>query len=202
MRSVIVICGGWSVSQYDVADLRERGYVIGVNESSVLFHCNEGITMDRLWAEHRFHQYIETRVGDLWVRQAAAKNLQRSPRLRTFKCDHESCSMSYADGILNGTNSGMVALNRALRLAETRCYVFGLDMQKGPNGEPYHHPPYEWADPKGATKPGKYKSWEPGFLHVMAHYMKSGVRLVQVNNRSAVRAIPSISYEQFLEETK
>lgn len=201
MRAVIVICGGWSVTQYDVSDLRSRGYVIGVNESAVRFQCDEGLTMDRLWAEHRFAQFLLTRKGDLWLRRSAAKNLLPHPRLRIFDCDHESCKMEHVPEILNGTNSGMVALNRAYQLKPIACYVFGLDMQKGPNGQPYHHPPYEWAKPEGATSPGKYKEWQPQFKAVMNAFKKRGVMLAQVNNRSAITTIPSISYEQFLEET-
>jgi hypothetical protein len=204
MRSVIVICGGWSVSQYDVADLRSRGFVIGVNESAVLQQCDVGLTMDRLWAENRAHRYFTTRAGELWVREGAAKHLPRHPRLRVFGCDHESSTMTTLPAVFNGTNSGMVALNFAYQRLPTHVYVFGLDMQKGPNNEPYYHPPYDWpeADPKGNTKPGKYKEWQPQFHKVMAAFKALGIVVRQVNNRSAIKVIPSISYEQFLEETK
>jgi hypothetical protein len=201
MRSVIVIGGGWSVTQYNVADLRFNGLVIGVNESMVLFQCDVGVTMDRLWAEHRAQQYFTTRTGELWVRRGADKRLPLNPRLRQFDCDHKSNEMVLTPRVLNGTSSGMVALNYAYQLLPTHVYVFGLDMQRGPKGEPYHHAPYEWADSKGATKPGKYKAWGPQFRKVWSAFRQLGVQLVQVNNRSTVDSIPSISYEQFLKET-
>lgn len=201
MRTVIVICGGWSVGQYDVADLRDRGYVIGVNESALLAQCDVGITMDRLWAEHRARNYFVTRLGELWVREGAAKKLAYHPRLRKFSCDHRSSEMSPVPKVFNGTNSGMVALNFAFQLCPDRVYVFGLDMQRGPKGQPYWYPPYEWAE-QGATKPGKYKEWNPQFEKVAAAFRAVNTTLVQVNNRSMMNAIPSISYERFLEETK
>jgi hypothetical protein len=204
MRPVIVICGGWSVSQYDVADLRNRGFVIGVNESAVLQQCHLGVTMDRLWAENRAHQYFTTRSGELWVRRGAAKNLAYHPRLRKFDCDHKSSEMIMIPWVFNGTNSGMVALNVALQQGPTHVYIFGLDMQRGPNAEPYYHPPYDWpeADSKGNTTSGKYKEWHPQFHSVVVAYKQLGVTLKQVNNRSAVKVIPSIDYAQFLKETK
>lgn len=202
MRPVIVICGGWSVTQYDVADLRPRGKVIGVNESAVLFQCDIGITMDRLWAEHRFHQYFTTRAGELWVREGAAKNLPYHPRTRIFNCNHRVSVMSDTKHVYNGTNSGMVALNMAYQMHAPTVYLFGMDMHKGPNGEPYHHAPYEWADPKGATKPGKYKEWQPQFEQVSQAFAARNIRLVQVNDRSAIKTIPSIPFAKFLAETK
>jgi hypothetical protein len=204
MRPYIVICGGWSVSQYDVADLRKRGYVIGVNESALLFHCDVGITMDRLWAENRSRTYYVNRPGELWVREGAAKNLPYHPRLWKFACDHETCEMSTTPKILNGMNSGMVALNFAYQMAPHTVYIFGLDHQKGPNGEPYHHPPYNWpeAKPEGNTTSGKYKAWGKHYARVLEQFTARRSRLVQVNNRSTVKDIPSISFAQFLTETK
>lgn len=201
MQTVIVICGGWSVKQYDVFDLRERGHVIGVNESAVLFKCDTGLTMDRLWAEHRYQRFLDNRSGDLWVRRAAAKNLPEHPRIRVFDCDHHLSHPSTEEGVFNGTNSGAVALNLAYQMKPLSVFVFGLDMQRGPNQEPYHHPPYEWANPEGATKPGKYKEWVHEFRTIKHYYDTRRINLVQVNHRSAVRSIPSISYDEFLKRT-
>lgn len=199
MQTVIIICGGQSVTQYDVSDLRARGHVVGVNESAVRVECDIGITMDRLWAEHRFHQFFTTRKGDLWVRRGADKHLPQHPRLVQFECDHTSSDMTLEPRTLNGANSGMVALNYAYTRAQ-RVYVFGLDMQRGDRGEPYWHPPYEWAS-RGATTVGKYRQWAPQFASVHAQFQARGVKLVSVNHRSLVTSIPQISYKRFIEET-
>jgi hypothetical protein len=204
MRTVVVICGGWSVSQYDVKDLRSRGHVVGVNESSVLVQCHVGITMDRLWAENRFRQYFTTRDGDLWVRRGADKKLPQHPRLRQFECDHTSAVMSKEPDRFNGMNSGMVALNYALQLKPEQVFIFGLDMQKGPNKEPYWHPPYDWpeARPDGNTTSGKYKAWAPHFGVVTEQFDDEGIALYSVNHRSKAEGLRQISYGMFLEMTK
>lgn len=204
MRTVIVICGGWSVTAYDVADLRKRGYVVGVNESSVRAQCDVGISMDRLWAENRYRQYFTTRAGELWVRRGADKHLPQHPRLRQFECDHTSTKMSTDPNRFNGTNSGMVGLNYAFQQKPEQVFIFGLDMQKGPNKEPYWHPPYDWpqALPQGNTTPGKYREWTPQFDEVKEQFFDEGIELYQVNHRSLVRSFPCISYGMFLELTK
>lgn len=211
MRTAIVIAGGWSVSQYDVADLRAADrIVIGVNESAVLAQCDVGITMDRLWAEHRYERYLATRAGDLWIRRGADKALPEHPRRKRFECDHRSHHMSSEPSILNGTNSGMCALNFAFQLKPERAYLFGFDMQRGPNQEPYHHPPYrctgecgeqcEWANQNGATKPGKYREWAPQFKSIARQFRKRGISVKQVNNRSMMKAFEQIDYRQFARE--
>jgi len=207
----IVIAGGWSVSQYDVADLRgSNRIVIGVNESAVLLQCDVAVTMDRLWTEHRWHRYFTTRTGELWIRRGADKALPIHPRRRQFECDHESWRMSDEPGVLNGTNSGMCALNYAFQLKPKQVYLFGFDMQRGPKGQPYWHKPYrcagecgercKWANEKGATKPGKYRDWVPQFECIAHQFRERGIAVKQVNNRSKIAAFPSISYEQFADE--
>lgn len=200
MQTAIVIAGGWSVSQYDVADLRKPDtIVIGVNESAVLAQCDIGITMDRLWTEHRWHRYFTTRNGDLWIRRGADKALPQHPRRRQFECDHESYSMTDEPGVLNGTNSGMCALNYAFQVKPERVYLFGFDMQRGPHGEPYWHKPYEWR-PDGATKHGKYRDWVPQFECIAHQFKKAGIVVKQVNNRSKIRAFEQVDYRWFASE--
>lgn len=202
MRTAIVIAGGWSVSQYDVADLRGPDrIVIGVNESSVLLQCDVALSMDRLWTEHRWHRYFTTRTGELWIRRGADKSLPYHPRRRQFECDHGSFVMSDQPGVLNGSNSGMCALNYAFQLKPQRLYLFGFDMQRGPKGQPYWHKTYEWR-PEGATKPGKYRDWVPQFDCVATQFKRAGIDVKQVNNRSMIKAFPKIGYKQFATEVE
>lgn len=201
MLTAIVIAGGWSVSQYDVADLRgPNRIVIAANESAVLLQCDVAISMDRLWTEHRWHRYFTTRAGELWIRRGADKALPFHPRRRQFECDNESWRMSDEPGVLNGTNSGMCALNYALQQRPQRVYLFGFDMQRGPKGQPYWHKPYEWR-PEGATKPGHYRDWVPQFDCIAQQFRKRGISVKQVNNRSKITAFEQIGYKQFVKET-
>ena len=203
MQTAIVIAGGWSVSQYDVADLRGPGrIVIGVNESAILAQCDVAVTMDRLWTEHRWERYFESRSGDLWIRRGADKALPDHPRRRQFECDHTSFVMTDETGVLNGTSSGMCALNFVYQLHPSRVYAFGLDMQKGPKGQPYWYPPYDWpqAKPEGNTTTGKYREWQPQFASIAKQFRKRGIVVKQVNNRSKIRAFEQIGYKQFIAE--
>lgn len=204
MRTVIVICGGWSVGKYDVADLRKQGHVVGVNESAVLVQCHVGLSMDRLWAENRYKQYFTTRAGELWVRRGADKHLPQHPRLRQFECDYRSSMMSMEPNTFNGLNSGMAALNYAFQQKPEQVFVFGLDCQKGPNNEPYWHPPYDWprAKPEGNTSGGKYKVWAPHFGVVTEQFDDEGIALYSVNHRSLAHGLRQISYGLFQELTK
>lgn len=159
--------------------------------------------MDRLWAEHRARQYFLENDGDLWVRRGANKSLPSHPRLIQFECDHEATEMSNEPYVLNGTNSGMCALNYAFQCQPKQLFLFGYDMQKGPGGEPYYHKPYEWADQNGATKPGKYKEWSRQFDTIARQFRDLGTRVYNINNRSKlVGCFQEISYAEFQEMTK
>ncbi len=175
--------------------------MVGINESAVLKKNHIGLTMDRLWAEHRARRYFVENEGELWVRKGADKHLPQHPRLIQFNCDHEATQMSEEPHTLNGTNSGMCALNYAYHCRPERVFLFGFDMQRGPNNEPYYHPPYEW-NPEGATKPGKYKEWEKQFTEIAKQFNAIKCVVYNVNNRSKIECFPKISYEGFLEWTK
>lgn len=202
MRTIIVIAGGWSVSQYDVDDLRPLGHVVAVNESAVLKKNHVAVTMDRLWAEHRARRYFLENTGELWVRKGADKHLPQHPRLIQFQCDHEETEMSLEVHTLNGTNSGMCALNYAFHCQPERLFLFGYDMCKGPCGEPYYHPPYEWADPQGATKKGKLKEWSQQFSQIARQFHQLGSKVYNVNHCSQIENWPVIDYAKFRELTK
>lgn len=196
---MIIVGGGWSVSQYRLLDFTRFGTVVAVNEAAVLIPCDVAITMDRLWAEHRARQYFILNKGELWVRKGADKHLVQHPRLRQFDCCDRSVVMSDEPNVFNGTNSGTVALNYAYQQRPSQIYLFGFDMQKGPNDEPYWYPPYEWA-PEGATKPRKYDTWAKEFASVAKQFSQRDISIKNVNHRSKIAAFAQISYQQFLGE--
>lgn len=179
--------------------MRRLGHVIAVNESAVLKANHVGITMDRLWAEHRARQFFLQNTGDLWVRKGADKHLPTHPRLIQFDCDHEETAMSTEVHTLNGTNSGMCALNYAFHYAPRRLFLFGFDMCHGPNNEPYYHPLYEW---KTDAKPGKYKDWSKQFDGIAKQFKGIGCDVFSVNNRTQIKSFPVITYDAFLELAK
>ena len=161
MSNKFVIGGGWSVSEYasHLDDLTSLGHVIGVNESSVLVNVHEALTMDRLWFEHRWPQLAASRVQKVWVREKCDCNVPDNTALKFAHFNRPYPSTT--PGVLHGGNSGTCAINLAMQqMAEgDNLFLLGFDMQKGPQGQPYWHKPYEWTKPEGATKPGHFNTW-------------------------------------------
>lgn len=187
---ISVVGGGWSFR--DVATRPLPGLVIGVNDSAVhLDRCDIALTMDRLWAEYRAGE-LQRRGLRSFVRRSAMKNLSPWPNLTVFDCDNESTEMSDVAGILNGTNSGMCALNLAYQLRPKRIFLFGFDMSRGPAGEPYWFANYPWA-PAGATPNGRYAAWAKQFHPVAEACRRVGIEVLNVSPLSAVEAFRRIA---------
>lgn len=204
MIDVIIIGGGWSVRHMGVdgMDLTKHGHVIGVNESAARLPCHVGLTMDRLWAEHRAREFFLSHPNaELWVRDGADKALPYHPRLRKFWCDHRSYVLSEEAGVFNGTNSGLCAINFAFQMRPKRIFLFGFDMVRGPLAEPYWHPPYEWANQQGATKPAKYVSWARQFEAVAEQLANAKISVHNVTTRSAIEAFPKMTLQEFIRAT-
>lgn len=81
---------------------------------------------------------------------------------------------------LNGTNSGMVAINLAWKMKPKVLYLFGFDMCRSPSGESYWHEPYSWA-PSGATKPGKYNDWTKEFGSIASAFRECGTNVINAS---------------------
>jgi hypothetical protein len=168
---VSVVAGGWSVSEVDLGRL--PGLVVGVNEAAVLVPLADvAVSMDRLWAEHR------------WQRLVAARNVPAWPALLRFTCDHTSTRLASEPGVLNGTNSGLCAVNLAYQLRPATLVLWGFDLQRGPRGEPYWYPPYEWANPAKASSPGRLKAWAREYGVAAEQLRDAGVEVLNASPRS------------------
>lgn len=188
--SISVVGGGWSFREILSRPL--PGLVIGVNDGAIhLDHCDIALTMDRLWAEYRADE-LQRRNLRCFIRRSAMKNLQVWPGLTVFDCDHQSTVMSEADGVLNGTNSGMCALNLAYQLRPKRIFLFGFDMSRGPAGEPYWFASYPWA-PAGATPNGRYAAWAKQFDPAAKACRRAGIEVLNVSPLSTVDAFRRIA---------
>jgi hypothetical protein len=153
---ITVLAGGWSAGRFDLQAL--PGWVIGVNDAALHARVDAIISMDRLWTEHRWPE-VTAKVLPTWIRRSALKNIGARPFwLRPFECDHTSAQMTGAAGYLNGTNSGLCAVNLAFQFRPRLIRLYGMDLARGPKGQCHFHPPYPWA-PQGATKPGKFAEW-------------------------------------------
>lgn len=205
MSNRFVIGGGWSVGQYadQLDDLTSLGHVIGVNDAAIHANVHEAITMDRLWFEHRWPALRNLRVQKVWVREKCDCNVPRktpADNWLTFK--HFNKPMpSVTPGELHGGNSGTCAINLAFQQMSSgdNLFLLGFDMCKGPNGEPYWYPPYPWATPTGATKPGHFKQWVNDLAGFASFAKSKQLNIYNVSMRSRIELWPKIRPDQMME---
>lgn len=155
---VSILAGGWSARAYDVQRL--PGHVIGVNEAGILARCDAIVSMDRLWTESRWAQ-LQALARPAWIRAAALKKIPPHwPHwLRRFECDHTSAVMSDDPAVLNGTNSGLCAVNLAFQLRPRVLRLYGMDLSNGPNGERHWWPDYDFKPAGKGTSDGSFRAW-------------------------------------------
>lgn len=211
MRStptVSVIAGGWSFSM--VPHELVPGHIISVNDSAYHLRRNphEIVSMDRLWTEHRW-EWLRQRRITTHLRRACLKNIKtmiarETVWLNIFDCDHESvrfaddqygpATFSMYPNRLNGTNSGTCALNRAWLLRPKNLFLFGFDMQPGPNGEHHWHPPYPWAD-EWKTTSKKFTTWAREFDYIAEQFTAAGTQVWNVSDRSQIGVFSTLGVE-------
>lgn len=206
-QHTILIAGGRSVLEFDQHIVRnelvKRCLVVGVNDAAVHAKVDVALSMDRLWTEARWRNVTDRDVH-LVARMAALKNVPLHYRITPFACDHKSTTMSTEQiktgFVLNGTNSGMCAMNYAFHVKPRNVWLLGFDMQRV-EGEPAHwYPDYEWN--AGGTKPGNLRDWSKDFDHVGEQFAKADIRVHVVGKRSALnkKHFPQISFDNFLKE--
>lgn len=199
MRTVSIIGGGWSLSELGEAgrDLIP-GFRVGVNDAFLLMRCDVGVTMDRLWLEHRIDRAI-AQGKTLWARRTAMVNIrQHTPLVRRFECDHETGELADKTGWLNGPNSGHCALNLAYKMRPERIVLWGFDMNRSPAGSPYWYPAYPWAKVTG-TPPVTYASWAVTMEVARVQCQRRGIQLLNASLTSAVAGIEKIEPRSLLE---
>lgn len=196
---ISILAGGWSAAQFDFDQL--PGTVIGVNEGALCPCAHTGITMDRLWMEYRQPRVANSRtLHKFWSRRSAIQNIRWRSESRVaptiFECDNESTVMNNRLGHLNGTSSGMCAINLAWQMLtrvpkeEGRVlYLFGFDCNRSPEGSAYWHEPYPWS-PKGATSRGKYTQWASEYFDVARQFAGSGIQVFNMSATSLIAAFP------------
>lgn len=193
-RTVSVVAGGWSLRELgDPGRARIPGFRIGVNDSCLLAPCDVGLSMDRLWLEHRMAR-VEHLGKTLWARRTALANIRERPHfVRAFECDHEATEFSDKAGVFNGPNSGHCAFNLAYKMRPKRILLWGFDMNRGPTGEAYYFDAYPWAKrPSGNTSSGNYASWAEGMSSVALQCAKQGIEVLNCSLSSAIAAFPKV----------
>lgn len=206
---IIVLAGGWSVSQYNLRNLEQRGYLIAVNDSAIYTKPHAAVTMDRKWIEARYWLLRTLGIPQVWVRRGVCKNVKLEGRqfLEFGSAGHKKdpngpAQLSELHGVLNGSNSGMTAINLAYQLAKTggsRVFLLGFDMCRGPKGEHHWYPPYPWA-PDGATGKVSFDDWTKEFYGIQAAFASRDIPLYNVTHHSNLpTCIPRQTYREFME---
>lgn len=136
-----------------------------------------------------------------WIRRAALKKMRNLhlPWLHPFDCDHTSVEMSEQNGVLNGNNSGLCAVNLALTplmRPRRRLWLVGFDMQLGPKGQAHWHPPYPWK-PKGQANTKIEADWYRHFKDAKKKFDRLGIEVFNVSHRSLIKDFRKVMPEQF-----
>lgn len=207
----VVLAGGWSVSQLpgfltSLGKLRSRYEFMAVNDSAYHMPAHTLVSMDRVWSEYRVpmlaERYAQARVSIpvMWFREGIFRNIPAptGPYVRYFRCDISAdAPMSFTVGVLNGSNSGICALNLALQSKPKRVFMLGFDMQRGPQGQ-HHWYDDAWTEHKSSKK--ALERWAARFESINLQFSREGVELVNVTNYSAipVSAVPRWDPEKFM----
>lgn len=202
-NDIIIIGGGPSVLDFDINQITPRGLVIGVNDAAIHADVDVAVSMDRLWFENRYQMLLDRELPT-YIRRSATQNIieRHLEGFNLFECDNESNRMSKDERILNGTNSGMCAVNLAYVWKPKRVWLFGFDMKRADDGRPYWYPPYPWAKPEGGTGAKKYAQWADQFEDIFLQFADAGIMLMNVNERSAIKGVPQVSIGDFFKEVK
>lgn len=196
MTTISILAGGWSVKGLDLSRL--PGTVIGVNDSVVHARCHIGVSMDRLWLENRWAN-LQALKRIAHIRTAAMKNIAARPGwLRLFECDHTLAELSDKDGVLNGTNSGLCALNLAYQMKPQRIILFGFDMCRSPKGDAYWYPNYHWSKPQGGTGNKRYEEWAGQFARAAEQCKAAGIEVLNASKPSRITAFQKIDPREIL----
>ncbi len=196
--TISVLAGGWSVKGLDLTRL--PGMVIGVIDAGVRAPRVEAVvTMDRLWLEWRWPDLCRTETPT-WARPACLTHIPDRPAwLTVFECDWQSTQMSEESGRLNGTNSGLCALNLAFQLRPRRVVLFGFDMGRSPSGESYWYPNYPWR-PTGGTTNGRYAIWARQFEPAARAFKDAGIEVLNASPVSRIPAFRKVAPADVLEK--
>jgi hypothetical protein len=207
MNLVSVVAGGWSFGVVDHKKI--PGVIVAVNGAAEHLRCpiiDDVVTMDRLFFEYYWSLMLDFDTAsamepDIWVRNHAAKRMDRDLLnraqdegwLHVFRNDNSGrATMSDDPDVLNGSNSGMCALNLAYQMKPKRLYLFGFDMCLSPRGEAYWYKHYFWARPSGAGA-SQLAKWANEFTRVAAQFRDAGIEVINVSPASKIKCWPRVS---------
>lgn len=197
-RIVSVIGGGWS---FGVVDHKKvPGEIIGVNDALVYFRgdrLDAVVSMDRLWTEGRW-SHMEDGNVDCYLRRTTLQNVpwreKTLPWLHTYENSITEPLMSLDPKVLNGRNSGAVAINLAFTMRPTELYLFGFDMCLSPQSRSHWHPPYPWSKgPQGNTGAKTFQHWVGDMMGYEKQFRDLGTKVLNVSPDSRIGVFKKVS---------
>jgi hypothetical protein len=206
LKACAIVAGGWSARPHEIGCLNMMAKSrfmdrICVNDAfRYVSDISCVVTMDRKWLENRYDE-VHGKGLQIFYRSCTLKG-PIAGRLDRYK--HVGFHNNNSPGpmmgqtvpfTLNGNNSGTCAMNLAFIRGYHSVYLFGFDMQKGPNGENHFYPDYEWN--KNATKPDTLVRWAGSFREVADQFTQRDIKVFNVSNRSLIRDFPVISFNEF-----
>lgn len=172
---ISILAGGYSAKNYNLNKL--PGKIIAVNGSALYAPKFDFIvSMDRLFTENSWDYILKAKRPSYLRRAALIRVVRPLPTwVNVFECDYKSAVMSDDPGILNGTNSGLCAVNLAYQLRPSHVRLYGMDLAVGPRGEGHWYEDYNWH--KKNTSAGKLSEWR-NHLHIaIDQFKKVGINV-------------------------
>lgn len=200
MPSIVSVLGaGWSVRGLDLSKL--PGLVIGVNDTGIIAPKVDAIvSMDRLWTENRWNDLKLLKIPT-WIRLAALKNIKENPTwLNPFFNSHVLTTPSENWDVLNGTNSGMCAINLAYLWQPEIIILFGFDHCRNKEGRAYWFGEgYPWARTGGGTGNGRYEEWAKQYEVIAEACRNRGIKVFNASPSSAIGSFHKVNPADVLE---
>lgn len=176
-ETIIVLAGGKSAEKHDLKNLKNYGYVIGVNDACIHVPVDCGISMDRTWFENRWKSIKSLKIP-FYIRAEATINTKQAwSLLNVYECDRLSTWMTDEKGFLNGLNSGFCALNLAFQMKPQKIWALGFDCAR----TGYWYPPYEWQlapQPRGITSDWAFDKWQHGLENIKTQFKDAGIEWI------------------------
>lgn len=190
-QDITIVAGGWSVVG-DRIDLgRLPGTIIAVNDAALhLPRVDVILSMDRKWVQNRWG-WLERLHRTVYVRDSFAGRLEPAGWVKFFKNDHQSSEMADDENTLNGSNSGMCAVQLACHMLPGKLFLVGFDMQRGPKGEAHWYDPYPWNE--GATKPPTLSRWATEFAPIKRWCELYWINVYNCSTHSLIDCFPRMT---------
>lgn len=192
MKTAHIIGGGPSAVGAIGVDLRESGFVIGVNDSFFNHPCDYSVSIDGRWMLHRAHKLKEKNAlawlkMDSFLKHCGGQNAW--PSLILGNCSVFEPPVGADLLNINGNNSGLVAAIVAYRMGYKRLFLHGMDMEIV-NGQKHWYKEYEWS--------AKGNQMFPSFIdhcNIAAEVFKqNGIEVFNVCPTSKLECFEKIDY--------